>query len=255
MAYNEELVTRIRDLLEDRFEVEEKKMFGGLTFMVNGNMACGVTGDILVVRVGADHYDEALEREALVRDRFHHAVATYPHGLAGDVSIAVLPVVVHSAEDPEYLRDGLSDMLASRFERLGSIDLVRGEVDGRGTTDGEKARALAREAGADYVLYGSFTRFGQGASLDVQCAPLRAETDREPLREIFVHSGSIGEIIPDLDELAGKVSRFVRGERVVSGVPAAAGGGVVGASAGEVDALRERVEALEAAIRALADES
>jgi TfoX/Sxy family transcriptional regulator of competence genes len=60
MAYNEELVTRIRDLLEDRFEVEEKKMFGGLTFMVNGNMACGVTDDILVVRVGADHYEEAL---------------------------------------------------------------------------------------------------------------------------------------------------------------------------------------------------
>lgn len=60
MAYNEELVTQIRELLADRFEVEEKKMFGGLTFMVNGNMACGVTGDILVVRVGADHHEEAL---------------------------------------------------------------------------------------------------------------------------------------------------------------------------------------------------
>ena len=60
MAYNQELVSRIRDLLEDRVEIEEKKMFGGLTFMVNGHMACGVTGDILVVRVGADHYEEAL---------------------------------------------------------------------------------------------------------------------------------------------------------------------------------------------------
>lgn len=60
MAYNEELVTRIRDLLEDRVEVEEKRMFGGLTFMVNGHMACGVSNDILVVRVGADHYEDAL---------------------------------------------------------------------------------------------------------------------------------------------------------------------------------------------------
>ena len=60
MAYREELVTRIRDLLGDRVEVEERKMFGGLTFMVNGHMACGVTDDILVVRVGADHYEEAL---------------------------------------------------------------------------------------------------------------------------------------------------------------------------------------------------
>jgi TfoX/Sxy family transcriptional regulator of competence genes len=60
MAYSEDLVTRIRALLEDRVEVEEKKMFGGLTFMVNGHMACGVTNDVLVVRVGADHYEEAL---------------------------------------------------------------------------------------------------------------------------------------------------------------------------------------------------
>ena len=60
MAYSEQLVTRIRNLLGDRVEVEERKMFGGLTFMVNGHMACGVTEDILVVRVGADHYEEAL---------------------------------------------------------------------------------------------------------------------------------------------------------------------------------------------------
>lgn len=60
MAYDEELVTRIRELLDDRVGVEEKKMFGGLTFMVNGHMACGVTNDVLVVRVGPEHYDEAL---------------------------------------------------------------------------------------------------------------------------------------------------------------------------------------------------
>ena len=60
MVFDKELVTRIRTLLKDRVEVEEKKMFGGLTFMVNGHMACGVTKDVLVVRVGADHYEEAL---------------------------------------------------------------------------------------------------------------------------------------------------------------------------------------------------
>lgn len=174
--------------------------------------------------------------------------------------LLLLPIVVHSAEDPEYLRAGLSDMLASRFERLGSIELVRGEVDGRGTTDAEKARALARKAGADYVLYGSFTRFGKGASLDVQCAPLGSgpAAEREPLREIFVHSGSIGEIIPDLDELAGKVSRFVRGEQVATGAPAALGErgtGPAGGASADLQDLRARVEVLEAAIRALIEES
>ena len=134
----------------------------------------------------------------------------------------------------DYLRAGLSDMLASRFERIGALDLVRGENDGRGTTDPDEARALAEKQGADFVLYGSFTRFGQGASLDVQCAPVAGDETTgapAPLREIFVHSGSIGEIIPDLDELAGKVSRYARGEMVVTGVPPATGYATSGAAA------------------------
>lgn len=172
--------------------------------------------------------------------------------------LLLLPIVVHSSEDPEYLRAGLSDMLAARFERIGALDLVRAEADGRGTTDPDEARKLAREKGADYVLYGSFTRFGQGASLDVQCAPASpgAGESPEPLREIFVHSGSIGEIIPDLDELAGKVSRYARGEAVVTGVPASPGvAGAVGVSPADMQQLRSRVEGLEAAVRALLEEA
>jgi len=177
---------------------------------------------------------------------------------AAEPRLLLLPIVVHSSEDPEYLRAGLSDMLAARFERIGALDLVRAEADGRGTTDPDEARKLAREKGADYVLYGSFTRFGQGASLDVQCAPVSpgAGESPEPLREIFVHSGSIGEIIPDLDELAGKVSRYARGEAVVTGVPASPGvAGAVGVSPADMQQLRSRVEGLEAAVRALLEEA
>jgi TfoX/Sxy family transcriptional regulator of competence genes len=60
MAYDQELAGRIRVVLADRPGVEEKKMFGGLTFMLNGNMCCGVLNDDLVVRVGPDQYEEAL---------------------------------------------------------------------------------------------------------------------------------------------------------------------------------------------------
>lgn len=174
--------------------------------------------------------------------------------------LLLLPIVVHSSEDPDYLRAGLSDMLASRFERIGALELERAEIDGRGTTDPDAALALARKRGADYVLYGSFTRFGKGASLDVQCAPVSKAADgpeQEPLREIFVHSGSIGEIIPDLDELAGKVSRFARGEVVDDGSPAAFGGGaaVATGSADQIRSLTDRVAALEAAIAELLESS
>jgi TfoX/Sxy family transcriptional regulator of competence genes len=51
VAYNEELAERVRELLADRTDVEEKKMFGGLTFMVGGQMCCGVLKGDLVVRI------------------------------------------------------------------------------------------------------------------------------------------------------------------------------------------------------------
>lgn len=181
--------------------------------------------------------------------------------LLGDASAAaagpapkllLLPILVHSAEDPTYLREGLGDMLTARLERIGALTLVDPDPNMQGTTQLARARELARRAGADYVLFGSFTRFGQGASLDVQCAPAIAGREREPLREIFVHSGSIGDIIPDLDELAGKVSRFAHGEAIASS-PAGARGGVA-VSARDYQALVGRVSALEKSLAALQDE-
>ncbi len=62
MAYDERLAERIREVLRGRGDVFEKKMFGGLAFMVRGNMCCGVVGDDLMVRVGPDGYEAALER-------------------------------------------------------------------------------------------------------------------------------------------------------------------------------------------------
>jgi DNA-3-methyladenine glycosylase I len=60
MSYDEKLAVRIRVLLSDRDDVVEKKMFGGLCFMVNGAMCCGLTKSDFMVRVGADQYDDAL---------------------------------------------------------------------------------------------------------------------------------------------------------------------------------------------------
>jgi hypothetical protein len=62
MAYDEGVAQRIREIFGDRNNVIEKKMFGGLAFLLNGNMCCGVVGDTLMARVGAERYGEALER-------------------------------------------------------------------------------------------------------------------------------------------------------------------------------------------------
>jgi TfoX/Sxy family transcriptional regulator of competence genes len=60
VAYNEELAERVRAVLADRSDVEEKKMFGGLSFMVAGQLCCGVLKNDLIVRI------EPAEFETLV---------------------------------------------------------------------------------------------------------------------------------------------------------------------------------------------
>ncbi len=62
MAYNDQLAYDIREAMIPLAEFVEKKMFGGVGFLVNGNMACGVNKDALIVRVGPQAYDRALEQ-------------------------------------------------------------------------------------------------------------------------------------------------------------------------------------------------
>lgn len=66
MAYDDTLAARVRGILSVRDDVAEKKMFGGLTFMVGGHMCCGVAGDELMLRLGPDAAAGALA-EAHVR--------------------------------------------------------------------------------------------------------------------------------------------------------------------------------------------
>jgi hypothetical protein len=62
MAYDEGLAQRIRETLGDRRGLVEKKMFGGVGFMLHGNMACGVNKEDLIVRVGPEKYETAVVR-------------------------------------------------------------------------------------------------------------------------------------------------------------------------------------------------
>lgn len=64
MAYNEQLASRVREMIEQTHSrVIEKKMFGGLCFMVNDKMCVGVESERLMVRLDPLRYEEALEQE------------------------------------------------------------------------------------------------------------------------------------------------------------------------------------------------
>lgn len=93
MAYDEGLAQRLREALADADGLTERRMFGGIAFMLHGNMAVGVTSDELMVRVGPERYDEALARtHARVFDMTGRPmrgwVVVAAEGLADDPSLA-----------------------------------------------------------------------------------------------------------------------------------------------------------------------
>jgi len=89
MAFDESLAARIRDALARKRGVEEKKMFGGVGFLLHGNMLVGVWKDSLIVRLGPDNYDDAL-LEPHVREfditgkPMNGWVLVEPEGVEGD---------------------------------------------------------------------------------------------------------------------------------------------------------------------------
>lgn len=62
MAYDERLATKIRGILKETPGVEEKKMFGGLCFLLKGHMLCGVEKERFMFRVGKEQEELALSR-------------------------------------------------------------------------------------------------------------------------------------------------------------------------------------------------
>lgn len=95
MAYNEHLANRTREIISHTHQqVEEKRMFGGLCFMVNGKMCVGVESERLMVRLDPERYDEALLKEGCRPMDFTGRV------MKGYVFVDV--AALHSGKDLEY---------------------------------------------------------------------------------------------------------------------------------------------------------
>jgi TfoX/Sxy family transcriptional regulator of competence genes len=88
MVFDESLAARIRDALVRKRGVEEKKMFGGVGFLLNGNLLVGVWKDSLIVRLGKDEGGEALRE---------------PH--VGEFNIAGRPMRNWVLVEPEGVED------------------------------------------------------------------------------------------------------------------------------------------------------
>lgn len=62
MAVDQQLTRRVSEAFGEIASLEEKKMFGGIAFLINGNMACGILKENLIVRVGTEQYEKALSQ-------------------------------------------------------------------------------------------------------------------------------------------------------------------------------------------------
>ena len=93
MAYDEGLAQRFLEHFDDRPDVEAKKMFGGLCFMVSRHMCCGIVGDTLMARVGPDNYEDCLNKDHAKEMDFtgkamKGMVYVSPKGIASDEQLA-----------------------------------------------------------------------------------------------------------------------------------------------------------------------
>ena len=85
MAANEKLAQRVREALADVKNVEEKKMFNGICFMVNDKMCVCVSKDELMCRVGPEIFEEALERNG-TRTMVHNGKSMTGYVFASEVA-------------------------------------------------------------------------------------------------------------------------------------------------------------------------
>lgn len=94
MAYDEALADRIRTVLDDEMPgATEQKMFGGIAFMLDGHMVCGVSGESLMLRLGPDLGEAALGEPhtrpmEMTGKRMRSMVLVDPSGTAEDEQLA-----------------------------------------------------------------------------------------------------------------------------------------------------------------------
>ena len=106
MAYDEGLAQRVREALVDRSDLSERKMFGGLCFMLGGNMCCGIVWEELMLRVGPEAYDR---------------VVSLPHAREMDFTGRAMRGMVYVGTDGLADDDQLAGWLTPAVDFAGSL--------------------------------------------------------------------------------------------------------------------------------------
>jgi TolB-like protein len=128
--------------------------------------------------------------------------------------VGILPFKINAAQDLTYLQEGILDMLTSRIAWENKIlvidkDLCRRAYEKyKGNIKEKNAREIGRELGADYLLFGSITIFGNSASLDAKIVDLKGE---KPTVTVYDQSQGMDGIIPKINDFATSINDSIFG--------------------------------------------
>jgi TolB-like protein len=133
---------------------------------------------------------------------------------SGPLKVALLPVTIHSPENLEYMREGLYAMFSSRVELEGRVMVMeraavkRAVSEVPGEIDSETAQKIGETLGADFVVFGSLTKLGDSASVDLKVLEVKGG---KPASPVFIQARKMEEIIAQVDVLARKVDEKILG--------------------------------------------
>ncbi len=133
----------------------------------------------------------------------------------GEKKVAVLPFTVHSAENIDYIRQGIGDMLSSRISASEKIEVVNKdavlaavqEAGGKELTLAD-VYGLGKKLNADFVVWGSVTKIGNSLSIDGRLVDIAAY---KATVAIAIQSPSMDEVIPKITEFARKIEAHILG--------------------------------------------
>ncbi len=156
------------------------------------------------------------------------AVILIPTSIAAETRpyrVAVVPFSINAEKDLTYLKNGIADMLTSRLawadkvQVLGREQTVSAMNQGTGPLNEIQAQMLGATLGADYVLFGSLTIFGNSVSMDAKMVDVSGE--RQTL-SFFNQAEGMGKVIPQINRFATNINAQVFGRQAATPVALAA---------------------------------
>jgi len=129
--------------------------------------------------------------------------------------VLILPFNIHSEKDLSFLQKGIGEMLSTRLAFENKVMIIGKEEAGiaAGKTDEKIALAAGEKTGADYVLFGSLTVFGESISTDAKFYDVQKKS---PLVVINEFGSSQGDVIYHINVFAAKINETVFGRKTVS---------------------------------------